>query len=208
MTRRYLDIASTPGVIAAREANGGVRLRGAASGEADRFTPAEVQFIAERDSFYLATVSSSGWPYIQHRGGPKGFLKVLDDKTLAFADFRGNRQYLSIGNVTTDDKTALFLMDYANRLRLKILVHLEVKDLSDDLALAEKLVLPGYKAIAERVVLLHLEAYDWNCPQHITQRFTEEELSHALAPIRQRQEALESENRRLRDRLAAYEKRA
>jgi len=173
MTRRYLDIASTPGVIAAREANGGIRMRAARSGEADRFTPAEVQFIAERDSFYLATVSSSGWPYIQHRGGPKGFLKVLDDKTLAFADFRGNRQYLSIGNVTTDDKTALFLMDYANRLRLKILAHLEVRDLSDDPALAEKLVLPGYKAMAERTVLLHLEAYDWNCPQHITQRFTE-----------------------------------
>jgi len=208
MTRRYLDIASTPGVIAAREANGGIRMRAARNGEADRFTPAEVQFIAERDSFYLATVSSSGWPYIQHRGGPKGFLKVLDDKTLAFADFRGNRQYLSIGNVTTDDKTALFLMDYANRLRLKILAHLEVRDLSDDPALAEKLVLPGYKAMAERTVLLHLEAYDWNCPQHITQRFTEEELSHALAPIRQRQEALESENRRLRERLAACEKRA
>jgi len=208
MTRRYLDIASTPGVIAAREANGGIRMRAARNGEADRFTPAEVQFIAERDSFYLATVSSSGWPYIQHRGGPKGFLKVLDDKTLAFADFRGNRQYLSIGNVTTDDKTALFLMDYANRLRLKILAHLEVRDLSDDPALAEKLVLPGYKAMAERTVLLHLEAYDWNCPQHITQRFTEEELSHALAPIRQRQEALESENMRLRERLAACEKRA
>ena len=208
MTRHFLDIASTPGVIAAREANGGVRLRDAASSGSDRFTPAEVQFIAERDSFYLATVSSSGWPYIQHRGGPKGFLKVLDEKTLAFADFRGNRQYLSIGNATTNDKAALFLMDYANRMRLKILVRVQTRERKQDPALAEGLVLPGYKATPERAVLLHLEAFDWNCPQHITQRFTEEELTHALAPIRQRLEALESENSRLRERLAACEKRA
>ena len=126
---------------------------------------------------------------------------MLDDKTLAFADFRGNRQYISVGNAGANDRAALILMDYPNRRRLKIYAHIEVKDLSTDPALAEKLALPGYKAKPERAVLLHLEAFDWNCPQHITPRFTEQELDAALAPVRARLEQLEAENKTLRDSL-------
>ena len=204
MAYRFLDIAGTPSVRAAQAANGSGEFWTTFKADRtfDRFTEAEAQFIAARDSFYIATVSESGWPYVQHRGGPAGFLRVLDDKTLAFADFRGNRQYISVGNAAANDRAALILMDYANRHRLKIYTHIEVKDLSADPALAEKLAPPAYKAKPERAVLLHLEAFDWNCPQHITPRFTEAEIETALAPFRARLEHLEAENKTLRDRLA------
>ena len=200
----FLDIASTPSVIAAQEANGSraAYAKFAGARTSDRLTPSETAFIAERDSFYMASVSETGWPYVQHRGGPAGFLRVLDDRTLAFADFRGNRQYISLGNTATNDRVALILMDYPNRRRLKIYAHIEAVNLADDPSLAETLALPDYKAKPERIFLLHLDAFDWNCPQHITPRFTQDELAQALAPMRLRMEQLEAENAILRAEAA------
>jgi predicted pyridoxine 5'-phosphate oxidase superfamily flavin-nucleotide-binding protein len=200
----FLDIASTPGVRAAQEANGSGEFWGNFEGKRafDRFTSAEAAFIAERDSFYIATVSENGWPYVQHRGGPPGFIRVLDEKTLAIPDFRGNRQYISTGNLATDDRAALILMDYPHRRRLKLYAHVEARDLAADPELATKLTLPD-RAKVERGLIIHLVAFDWNCPQHIIPRFSEAELGPALAPFRARLEALEEENRALRDELAA-----
>lgn len=200
----YLDIAATPSVRQAQAANGSADYWSSFPGDrqSGRFTAAEIDFIARRDSFYMATVSESGWPYVQHRGGPAGFLRVLDDTTLAFADFRGNRQYISLGNLAINDRAALILMDYPNRRRLKIYGHLAERSLADDPALAEQLATPGYKGKAERAMVLRLDAFDWNCPQHITPRFTEAELAEAMAPVKLRIERLEAENRLLRDRLA------
>jgi predicted pyridoxine 5'-phosphate oxidase superfamily flavin-nucleotide-binding protein len=201
----FLDIASTPGVRAAQEANGSGDYWANFHGDRafDRFTPAEAAFIAERDSFYMATVSESGWPYVQHRGGPPGFIRLLDEKTLAIPDFRGNRQYISTGNLTTNDRAALFLMDYPNRRRLKLYAHVEARDLSANPDLVAKLTLPDTKAKVERALVIHLTAFDWNCPQHITPRFSEAELEPALQPFRARLEALEEENQALRAELAA-----
>jgi predicted pyridoxine 5'-phosphate oxidase superfamily flavin-nucleotide-binding protein len=203
MPYNFLDIAMTPGVRAAQTANGAGEVWGDFKGhrEFDRFTEAEEAFIAERDSFYMATVSETGWPYIQHRGGPPGFLRVLDDQTLGFADLRGNRQYISVGNLGADDRVALILMDYPQRRRMKIYAHAAIRDLKDDPELAGKLSLGDYKARVERAMVLKLEAFDWNCPQHITPRFTEAELSQALDPVRRRLEGLEAENARLRAQL-------
>lgn len=165
----------------------------------------EAQFIAERDNFYFATVSESGWPYVQHRGGPTGFLRVLDPGRLAFLDFRGNRQYLSLGNANANNRVALLLLDYPRRQRLKLFARLSVKTLGEDPELEATLALPGYSAKPERVMLLNLEAYDWNCPRHITQRFSEAELEDALGPIRLHISRLERENAELRAVLAAKE---
>ncbi len=201
----FLDIAATTGVRAAQDVNGSGDYWAAFKGDrpSDRFTEAEIAFIAGRDSFYMATVSESGWPYVQHRGGPPGFICILDDRTLAIADFRGNRQYISTGNLASDDCAALILMDYPNRRRLKIYAHIEARDLAADPELAAKLTLPGYRAKVERGLVIHLAAFDWNCPQHITPRFSEAELAPALAPLRARLQALESENAALRAELAA-----
>jgi uncharacterized protein len=200
----FLDIAATPAVRAAQEANGSGEYWANFVGDRafDRFTDAEKAFIAERDSFYMATVSEGGWPYVQHRGGPPGFIRILDEKTLAIADFRGNRQYISAGNLASNDRAALILMDYPNRRRLKIYAHVEAKGLVADPELAARLTTPGYRAKVERALVMHLAAFDWNCPQHITPRFSEAELAPALAPLRDRLQALESENRALRARLA------
>jgi len=196
----FLDMLSTPSVRAAQAANGVGKLFEQAGRERDfvRFGPAEASFIGARDSFYLASVSESGWPYIQHRGGPRGFLKVLDAKTLAFADFRGNRQYISLGNIAADDRVGLFLMDYPNRARLKVLAHMQAVALSDHPDLAERLATPGYRGKAERAMVLRLEAFDWNCAQHITPRFTVDETVAAAAPLRARIAELEAEVARLR----------
>jgi len=201
----FLDIASTPAVRAAQEANGSGEYWANFHGDraSDCFTGAEAAFIAERDSLYMATVSESGWPYVQHRGGPPGFIRILDDRTLAIPDFRGNRQYISTGNLAADDRAALFLMDYPNRRRLKIYAHIEARDLGADRDLAAKLALPGTRAKVERGLVIHLAAFDWNCPQHIISRFSEAELAPALAPLRARLDALEAENRALRAELAA-----
>ncbi len=205
MSYDFLDTLSTRGVKAAQAANGSAQFWSQPVDRAwNRFTPAETAFIAARDSFYMATVAENGWPYLQHRGGPAGFLRVLDERTLGFADFRGNRQYISLGNLSGNDRAALFLMDYPNRSRLKILGHVEIKDLAADPELAQRLLVPGYKAKPERAMLIHLAAFDWNCPQHITPRFTEAELAPALAPLRQRLEALEQENAGRRTRRAGW----
>jgi predicted pyridoxine 5'-phosphate oxidase superfamily flavin-nucleotide-binding protein len=205
MAYGFLDIAATPSVKAAQAANGSRAMFENFAGDRafDRIGPDEAAFIAQRDSLYIATVSETGWPYVQHRGGPPGFLRLLDDRTLAFADFRGNRQYISLGNLGANDRAALILMDYPARRRLKIYAHIEARDLATDPELAEKLATPGYRARPERALVLHLDAFDWNCPQHITPRFTEAELDEVLAPVRLRIENLESENRMLRQKLAA-----
>ena len=199
----FLDIATTPSVHAAQVALGSAGLyEGVGAGRAfDRFGPAEQAFIAARDSFYMASVSETGWPYVQHRGGPPGFIKLLDDKTLAFPDFRGNRQYISLGNTAANDRVALILMDYPARRRLKLYARIETRDLAADADLAVRLALPGYRGVPERAFVLHLEAFDWNCPQHITPRFTESEIAAAVAPLHARLAELEAENQSLRATL-------
>jgi predicted pyridoxine 5'-phosphate oxidase superfamily flavin-nucleotide-binding protein len=203
---KFLDIASTPSVRAAQAANGSREMWEKFKGHRtfDRFTDDEATFIAARDSFYMATVSETGWPYVQHRGGPPGFLKVLDEKTLGFADFRGNLQYISVGNVAADDRAALILVDYPNQARLKILARVEMRNIDADSELAGRLAVPGYKAKLERAWLLTLETFDWNCPQHITPRYTMDEIQGAVAPLQARIAQLEEENRVLRAHAAAY----
>ena len=195
MAYTFLDTLSTSGVRAAQAANGAAALWAADHDRAfDRFTEAEAAFIAERDSFYLASVSQSGWPYVQHRGGPAGFLKVLDETTLAFADFRGNRQYVSLGNIADDDRVALFLMDYPNRARLKVLARMRAFDLAAEPDIAAAVALPGYRAVAERGFVLKLHAFDWNCAQHITPRFTAAEIEPVVSQLQARIAELEAEN--------------
>jgi predicted pyridoxine 5'-phosphate oxidase superfamily flavin-nucleotide-binding protein len=196
----FLDIAVTPSVRAVQQEMGASQLWEDFQGHRsfDRFTANEAGFIAERDSFYMATVSETGWPYAQHRGGAPGFVKVLDDRTLAFPDYRGNRQYLSLGNLRADDRGSLILMDYARRARLKIYGHVEAIALDADPALSQRVLDPTSKAKPERILRLRLEAFDWNCPQHITPRFTEQEIAQAIAPLRERLAALEEENAALK----------
>ena len=147
----------------------------------DGLTKNEIAFISERDGFYIASNGHDGYPYIQYRGGPAGFLGVIDNNTLGFLDFRGNKQYISTGNVKEDDKVALMIMDYARKARLKIYAKAEIIDLGTDAALEEKLAIAGYNAKPERIIKLHIQAYDWNCPQHIVQRFTIPEIEDAFA---------------------------
>ncbi|WP_066685022.1 pyridoxamine 5'-phosphate oxidase family protein [Sphingomonas sp. CCH18-H6] len=204
MASHFLRIAASDAARDAQTAAGSRAsyARMEAKGEgADRLGAAEAAFIAARDSFYIASVNPDGWPYIQHRGGPAGFLRVLDAQRLGFADFAGNRQYLTLGNVDTDDRVALFLMDYPNRRRLKLLGRMHVADEATVAALAE----PGYRARVERGFVIEVAAFDWNCPQHITPRFTEAELAPALAPISQKLDALDRENIALRARIAELE---
>jgi uncharacterized protein len=207
MPHGFLDIAGTPSVKQAQRENGSADHWSNFSGDRtfDRFRESETAFIAARDSFYMATVSETGWPYVQHRGGPPGFIRVLDDKTLAVADFRGNTQYISVGNLKAGNRVALIMVDYPARRRLKIYAHVEIKSLDDDPALAAAVATPGYRAKPERVMLFHLDAFDWNCAQHITPRFTEAEIAAALAPVRARMMELEAENKALRDKLAERE---
>jgi predicted pyridoxine 5'-phosphate oxidase superfamily flavin-nucleotide-binding protein len=201
MPHGFLDIAITPSVKAAQAENGSAHLWEDFKGHRafDRFTESEAAFIGERDSFYMATISETGWPYVQHRGGPRGFLRVIDDTTLAFADFAGNRQYVSLGNLAADSRVSLILMDYANRRRLKIFAHVEVKNLADNPELAAQIATPGYRGNAERAFVLHLDAFDWNCPQHITQRFDAPDVAQAVTTLQRRIETLEAENKALRE---------
>lgn len=205
MAYGYLDLLSTPSVQAAQAANGARKIWERFEGDrtSDRFTENEAAFIAERDSFYLASVSQSGWPYVQHRGGPAGFLKVLDETTLGFADYRGNRQYISLGNTAADDRVSLILMDYPNRARLKILAHMQARDLAAEPDLAARLADPDYNGRPERGFVLRLEAFDWNCPQHITRRFTGPQIETVLSPLRRELAELETENQALRAQIAA-----
>ena len=192
MSHRYLDIAVTPSVVRAQTRAYGAAYAPGDAGAPDTIGRDEAEFIAERDSFYVASVSETGWPYVQHRGGPKGFLRVLDERTLAFADFRGNRQLLTVGNASADPRVALFLMDYPGRRRLKILGRATVVEASADAALAVQVTIPGTRARVERVVKIVVEAFDWNCPQHITPRYTLGEIEELAAPLRARIAELEA----------------
>ena len=205
MSYGFLDIAMTPSVKAVQAQMGADHVWQDFTGhrEFDHFSDSEAAFIADRDSFYMATVSETGWPYMQHRGGPRGFIKLVDDRTLALADYRGNRQYISTGNLAADNRACLFLMDYANRARLKIYVRVDTLALDADPALTALVTVPGYKAKLERIFVLHLERFDWNCPQHITPRFTKQEVDEAVAPLRERLAQLEAENVELRARVGS-----
>ena len=198
MTQRFADIVFTDSVKAAQVKYGTRRRNerrdgpgGVGDPAGDPLGPTEAEFIAERDSFYLATVSETGWPYVQHRGGPPGFLRVLGPTLLGFADFRGNLQYVSVGNAAHDDRAAVFLMDYPNQRRLKILGHLRAIDAGTaDPALLRQVDLPDDEARVERLMLIEVAAFDWNCPQHITPRFTAAEVARAVAPLRTEVETL------------------
>lgn len=196
MSHKFYDLTFTPSVKSTQE-HYGTRKNYAKfeGGESDfhGLTDAENDFIEARDGFYIATVNEDGQPYIQFRGGPAGFLKVLDDRTLGFADFRGNLQYISVGNLKVNNKAAVFLMDYANQTRLKLLVTVEVVDAENAPDVTKRLTMPGYRAKIERAMILHVEAFDWNCPQHITPRYTMNEIREMTEPLYEQIEKLESE---------------
>jgi hypothetical protein len=171
-----------------------------AEGFPDRVTPELARFIAEQDTAFLATATVDGAPYLQHRGGPKGFIKVIDDKTLGFVDYRGNRQYLTLANLSENDRAFLFLLDPARRQRIKLWGRARVVE--NDPALVQRLVDEGYKARPERVILLTIEAWDVNCSSHIVTRFTEAEVGEAFAAVQEKISELQAENARLRAALA------
>ncbi len=200
MTRGYSsDVAFTPAVKAMQEKLGsraGYARMEKMGGWKTSVTADLAGFLAQRDSVYLATASAEGQPYIQHRGGPKGFLKVIDERTLGFADFGGNRQYISLGNLSENDRAQLFLIDYANRRRVKVWGRARV--IEDDPFLLERLADPGYPGKPERAILFTVEAWDVNCPQHITPRFTEEDLAPGLGKLKARIQELEAEVARLK----------
>jgi predicted pyridoxine 5'-phosphate oxidase superfamily flavin-nucleotide-binding protein len=197
MSNRFFEIAFTPKVQHEQELHGS---RNQYQRMTDKpFTnslgPDEQYFISLRDSF-MATVTETDWPYIQHRGGDPGFVHVLSPTTLAFADLRGNKQYISAGNLAANDRVALFFMDYPSQSRLKLFGHMEVID--NDPALLAQLKPADPTSVVERIFLIHVEGFDWNCPQHITPRYTVAEIETQVAPLRRRLSALEEENAALR----------
>lgn len=195
MGHKFADIAFTPEVKGVQEEQGSRASYAKMEARPDShhvLGEAETAFIGARDSFYMATVSETGWPYVQHRGGPAGFVKVLGEKSLGFADFRGNRQYISVGNLRTDDRVSLFFMDYSSKTRLKLLGRARQVE-PGDTATLEQLALPDYRARVERGLVIDVEAFDWNCPQHITPRFTSSEVDKLMLPLVQRINELEAE---------------
>ncbi len=194
MTEAVSDIAFTPAVKAWQERLGsraGYAQMAEKRDWRDRVTPDLAAFLGQRDSFYLATASAGGRPYIQHRGGPAGFLKAIDDTHLAFADFGGNKQYITAGNLSENDRASIFLMDYANRRRIKLWGRARVVE--DDAELLENLADPEYRAKPERAIVFEIEAWDVNCPQHITPRYSQDQLAPAIAKLQTRIEELEAE---------------
>lgn len=183
-----------------REAYAKMTARLAPEGLSER----EAAFIEARDSFYMASVTETGWPYVQHRGGPKGFLKIINETTLGMADYRGNKQYVSTGNLKNDNRVALFLMDYPNQARLKLLAHADIEEAADNPELAEQVSIEGEGRI-ERIFTFRIEAFDWNCPQFITPRFTEEDVRSVVAPHMKELEQVKAENEAMKLRLAALE---
>lgn len=200
MPHRFADIAFTPAVKKVQARFGsrdsyahfteGLEDRNSVLGDA------EAAFVGARDSFYLATVSETGWPYLQHRGGAPGFVRVLSSTEIGFADFRGNRQYVSVGNLLANDRVSLFFMDYANRRRLKLFGRARSIE-PDDQATLSRLEMPNYRARVERGIVIKVEAFDWNCPQHIVERFTRDDVQLMMTPLTARIEALEADLARL-----------
>ena len=204
MGRRFQELAFTPRVKEHQQEHGSrrqyERMEQAAPLD-NALGAAEQAFITLRDSFYMASVSETGWPYVQHRGGPKGFVHVINPSLIGFADLRGNKQYVSLGNLEHDARVALFFMDYPHQTRLKILGRVEIHERDAEApALVESLRPADPHAIVERAVLIRVEAFDWNCPQHITPRYTTDELDEALTPVRERLAELEAENAALREK--------
>jgi predicted pyridoxine 5'-phosphate oxidase superfamily flavin-nucleotide-binding protein len=211
MPRSFAELAFTPLVKAQQQIHGSRRQyeRIEHTGPADTLGPDEQAFLALRDSFYMASVSETGWPYVQHRGGAPGFVHVLGPKLLGFDDLRGNKQYISLGNLQHDSRVALFFMDYPNQTRLKVLGRVEIHDpnIGDPDPATAGLIeslrpADDPKAVLERAILIHVEAFDWNCPQHITPRYTLDELQATLVPVQERLARLEAENAALRARIA------
>ena len=186
MPNAFASISFTESVKAAqslygsRERNRSFELSEEPRNELGEF---ETEFIEARDSFYQATVSENGWPYVQHRGGPVGFLKVLDSRTIGYADFRGNKQYLSVGNLNANPRVSLILMDYPNRLRLKLWGTVSIVHETDEPEIIASLEVPSYRARVERGILIHIEAIEWNCPQHITPRYSQTEVDSIINPL-------------------------
>ena len=203
MAKNFASIAFTDEIKALQEKHGSRKSYARMEKEVyqEGLTENEIAFIAGRDSFYMATMGESGFPYIQHRGGPKGFIKVLDAKRIGFIDFKGNMQYVSVGNIAGNNKVALIMVDYPSRTRLKIYARAEITELDDDPALYELLDLSEYKFRPERMMILHIEAYDWNCPQHITPRYTLEEIEEAFAEQKNYTSKLEAEIISLKQKL-------
>jgi predicted pyridoxine 5'-phosphate oxidase superfamily flavin-nucleotide-binding protein len=209
VSKHYGTIAFTDDVREAQACNGSgafydrKRTKGQATADPDPITEIERDFLAERDGFYLATVSETGWPYVQYRGGPPGFLRVIDDHTLGWADFRGNLQYISTGNLAGDDRVAMIVMDYAHRRRLKIFGRAQVITAEDRPELITTLADPSYDGVVQRAVLISVDAFDWNCPQHITPRFTAAEIEPHVIALRRQLAALQAENDELRKASAS-----
>ncbi len=191
MTHKYLELAFTPAVRAAQQQAYGRAARPSASAQRDALGPAEREFIAARDSFYLGSVNADGWPYIQHRGGEPGFLHVVDEHTLAFADLRGNRQLVSTGNLAENPRVALMLMDYPQRARLKLWGEARVLQAADQPEWVARLSTNTGRGAPERIFVIDVVAFDWNCPQHITPRYSEAEVREVLAPLEERIAELE-----------------
>lgn len=193
MAMKYLETMMTESVRRAQQQYYGHAANITDPSERDPLGEAEAEFITARDSFYLGTVGETGWPYVQHRGGPKGFLRLLNPSTLVFADYQGNRQLLSTGNLSVDDRVSLFMMDYPNRTRLKILGHARVEDARSHPDLAAQLSHPGMRARAERIVFIDVVSFDWNCPKYITPRFSLEEVEELAGPLKARIAILEAQ---------------
>ncbi|HJS09936.1 pyridoxamine 5'-phosphate oxidase family protein [Sphingopyxis sp.] len=187
MAKNYRKTLFNDAVQALQERHGSrasyARMDEGADGTPDRLTAKELDYIALRDSFYMASVNGDGWPYMQHRGGPAGFLKHIEGNRLGFADYRGNKQYISTANLAGNDRVSLFLMDYPNRERLKLVGHAVSIELADDPAAATALMPEGYRATPERAFFIDVIGWEWNCSQHITPRFTEAEISAAIRPM-------------------------
>jgi len=202
MPQRFYELAFTPAVKAEQQKHGSARQYERMEQNPEfhnELGPTEQHFLSLRDSFYMASVSETGWPYIQHRGGPPGFIHVLNPKLVGFADLRGNKQYISLGNLDHDNRVALFFMDYPNQTRLKILGRAEIHEQdTESVALIAKLRTAEPGAVVERAILIHVEGFDWNCPQHITPRYTVAEIEPAVAPLHRRIAELESELAALR----------
>jgi predicted pyridoxine 5'-phosphate oxidase superfamily flavin-nucleotide-binding protein len=198
MALKYLELAMTESVRRAQKHYYGRAVNIAGAPERDPLGQAEAEFIATRDSFYLGSVSESGWPYVQHRGGPQGFLRVINETTLAFADYKGNRQLLTTGNVSVNDRVSLFLMDYPNRARLKILGHARVEDARAHPELVAQLADPKMQSAVERLVFIDVVSFDWNCPKYITPRYSIEEVEELAGSLKARIAELETELRAAR----------